>query len=784
MNLRKVVLKPTINLSILETHLEKCGNRKQFLQIHAQMTSSGFIRDTYAASRLLNFSTSSHFFDLDYSRQILSQIENPNGFTWNRLMRAYNQRNSPQSCLLLYKLMRQSDAFTDNHTYPIVLQACIIRLSLVEGRMIHTHITKLNFDADVYAVNSLINMYAVCGVLEDARLMFDKSPVLDSVSWNTILAGYIQVDDIEESIQLFSQMPEKNTIASNSMIALFCRTGCVEDARRLFDEMPSRDVVTWTAMMSCYEKNEKFREALEMFVWMHREGILMDEVVMVSVLSACANLLVAREGELIHGLIIRDGLETYVNPSNALINMYSSSGNIDAARLLFDLARGGDYTDQISWNSMIAGYLKCGFVKEAKDVFNKTPQKDLVSWGTMISGYCKHDRFSEALSLFHEMQVGEIMPDQNALVSVVEACAHLFALEQGKWIHAYIRKNRYRVNVFLGTSLVDMYMKFGCVDTALEVFHALEERGISTWNASILGLAMNGLVNEAFEKFSEMEGCGVVPNEITFVALLGACRHVGLVDEGRRYFNSMTRDYRIEPNVKHYGCMVDLLGRAGHIKEARQLIEEMPFEPDAVIWRALLGSCRTHKNVEIAEEAIANLVNLEPNTDGQYVLLSNIYAQANRWDGVASVRKGMRGKSIQRVPGCSSIEVGDVVYEFVAGDKSHPRRDEIYEMLDEMIGRLKEAGYKPMTSLVLQDVDERTKESALVQHSEKLAIAYGLLSSAPKSTIRVVKNLRVCEDCHMAIKLISMVYNRNLIVRDRNRFHHFADGKCSCRDYW
>lgn len=650
--------------------------------------------------------------------------------------------------------------------------------------MVHTHVTKLNFDVDVYVVNGLINMYSVCGSLEDARLVFDRSPVLDLISWNTIVAGYVQVDDVEESFWLFNRMPEKNIIASNSIIALLGRTSRVEDARKLFDEMCNRDVVTWTAMISGYEQNGKFREALDMFVGMHREGILMDEVAMLSVLSACSKSLAAKEGELVHGLIVRVGLETYVNLSNALINMYSIYGDLNAARLLFDLARLADYVDQISWNSIIAGYIKSGQVKEAKYVFDEMPEKDLISWSTMISGYCQCGKFSEALSLFNKMQIGEIMPDQTILPSVVEACAHLFALEQGKWIHAYIRKNGFHINVFLGTSLVDMYMKFGCVDTALEVFAALGEKGISTWNACILGLAMNGFVNEAFEKFSEMQGRGVVANEITFVAILGACRHVGLVDEGRYYFNLMTHNYRIEPNIKHYGCMVDLLGRAGFLREAEKLIESMPMAPDVSTWGALLGACKKHGDSEIGERIGGRLIELEPEHDGFHVLLSNIFASNGKWDDLMNLRGKMRRQGVEKVPGCSVLESNGIVHEFLAGDSSHPQMKDIEKMMEVISIKLKAEGYAPDTSEVAFDIDEEEKENSVYKHSEKLAVAFGLMSINSPMPIRIAKNLRICKDCHVSVKIISRAFQRDIVIRDRQRFHHFKDGKCSCNDYW
>ncbi|KAL5983424.1 hypothetical protein ACLOJK_017509 [Asimina triloba] len=713
----------TINFSILETQLEKCRNSKHFKQIHLQMIISGLINDTYAASRLLRFSAQSGFVGLDYSHSVLDRIENPNGFIYNTMMRSYLGRNLPQFVMVLYmEMLRKNFAF-DNYTYPILFQSCCLRLSANEGKEIHAHVLKLGFDSDVFVQNTLINMYAVCGELCDARRVFDESSVVDSVSWNSILAGYVKMGDIEGAMSIFGCMPEPNTIASNSMIALFGRTGRVSDARELFDEMPCKDVVSWSAMISCYEQNEMFGEALKMFSWMNELGIEMDEVVMVSVLCAYSCLLKVKEGEMVHGLITRSGFDSYVNLQNALIHMYSSCGNIVAARRLFNE---GQHLDQISWNSMISGYLKCGFVDDARRLFDSMPAKDVISWSAMISGYAQHDRFSETLALFHEMQCKAISPDEATLVSVVSACAHLAALDQAKWVHTYIRKHGITVNVILGTTLIDMYMKFGCVENAMEVFHGMGERSVSSWNAVIVGLAMNGMVEQALEVFSEMKMCHVAPNEITFVGVLGACRHAGLVDEGRQHFDSMMQQHNIEPNVKHYGCMVDLLGRAGLLNEAEELIESMPMMPDVATWGALLGACRKHGNAEIGERVGRRLIVLEPQHDGFHVLLSNIYASKGRWDAVMEIRSTMKQQGVVKTPGCSLIEANGVVHEFLAGDRTHPQAKEIDKMLNEMASRLKMLGYEPETHEVALDIDEEEKETALYRHSEKLAIAFGV----------------------------------------------------------
>ncbi|MCD7448607.1 hypothetical protein HAX54_044861 [Datura stramonium] len=773
--------KTTINLSILEVLLLKCQSSKHFGQILSQMISTGLIRDTYAASRILKFSTDSHFNHVNYSHKIFDYIENPNGFICNTMMRAYLQLNQPQNTIFLYKSMLKNNVCIDNYTFPLLVQASTIRLSETEGKELHNHVIKTGFRSDVYVKNTLINMYAVCENMVDARQMFDESPVLDSVSWNSILAGYVQVGNVDEAKVIFHKMPMKNVIASNSMIVLLGRSGRMSEACQLFDEMMEKDVVSWTALISCYEQHGMYTQALDLFMQMCATGISIDEVVAVSVLSACAHLLVVQTGESVHGLVIRVGFESYVNLQNALIHMYSTCGDVMAAQKLFDTS---SHLDQISWNSMISGYLKCGSLEKARELFDSMPKKDVVSWTTMISGYAQHDHFSETLALFQEMLHEDNKPDETTLVSVLSACTHFSALDQGKWIHTYIRKNGLKVNIILGTTLVDMYMKCGCVENALEVFNEMEEKGISSWNALILGLAMNGQVERSLDMFQEMKECGVTPNEVTFVAVLGACRHMGLVDAGRSYFDAMTRYYNVEPNIKHYGCMVDLLARAGLLKEAETLIDTMPIAPDIATWGALLGACRKHGNSEMGERIGRKLLELQPDHDGFHVLLSNIYASKGNWDSVLDIRGAMMRQGVVKIPGCSMIEANGAVHEFLAGDKSHAQINEIEEMLAEMEKRLKIMGYAPGTDEVLLDIDEEEKESTLFRHSEKLAIAYGLISIAPPTPIRIIKNLRICSDCHAAAKLISKAFNREIVVRDRHRFHHFKDGSCSCMEFW
>ncbi|XP_071685838.1 pentatricopeptide repeat-containing protein At3g62890-like [Rutidosis leptorrhynchoides] len=778
----------TINQSILDSFLFKCQNLKHFNQILSQMILTGFIKDTYAASRIIKFSTSQSIItnNVDYSRKIFNHIENVNSFTYNTMMRAYLQTNNLKETIFLYELMFKNkdsvNVYPDGYTYPLLVEACIAGCSIFEGKEIHDHVVKMGFDSDIYVRNNLINMYAVCGDLMDARKVFDESPVRDSVSWNSILAGYVQMGNVEEAKLIFDQMPNKNVIASNSMIVLFGQCGRIDEAYQLFADMKDKDIVTWTAMISCYEKIGMYHEALVMFMEMNGLGIKIDDVVVISVLSACARSSAVITGLSIHGLVIKEGTSSYINIQNALIKLYSDCGDIAGAEKLFNSS---SHVDIFSWNSMISGYSKCGTIMKAREVFNSMPEKDVVSWSALISGHKQLGLFDETIALFQEMMLdGRIKPDETILVSVISACTHLSALEQGTWVHAYIKRNGLEFNSILGTTLIDMYMKLGCVESAQEVFYKMENKGVSSWNALIDGFTMNGQVDKSLQTFSEMKRSGVVPNEITFVAVLGACRHMGLVQEGREYFNSMINVHNIEPNIKHYGCMVDLLGRAGLLKEAEELIDSMPMAPDVATWGALLGACKKHGANEMGEKVGLKLIELQPKHDGFHVLLSNIYASKGNWDNVAEIRGTMIQNSVVKTPGCSIIEANGVVHEFLAGDKAHPQIHEIEEMLNTITERVKLIGYFPDTNEVSFDIDDEEKETNLFRHSEKLAIAFGLMAINPPTPIRIMKNLRICNDCHAMAKFVSKAFNREIVVRDRHLFHHFKQGSCSCMEYW
>ncbi|KAJ0971299.1 hypothetical protein J5N97_019258 [Dioscorea zingiberensis] len=499
-------------------------------------------------------------------------------------------------------------------------------------------------------------------------------------------------------------------------------------------------------------------------------------------IRACTQASAMGAGRAAHAAALRRGFRSDAHVQCGLIHMYAEFGSRDAFRGVYAELQSPDLVTQ---TAMVSACAESGEVHLARELFDKMPHRDVVAWNAMIAGYSHMGRSREALDLFGLMQAEGVRIGEATMVSVLTACAHLGALDQGKWVHVYVEKNKLRITVTLGTALVDMYFKCGCVARAMDVFWRMKERNVYAWSSAISGLAMNGAGEKCIELFKRMEEeDGVLPNEVTFVALLHGCGVAGLVEEGRELFKSMKIRYGIEPRLEHYGCMVDMYGRAGRLEDAVSFINVMPVEPHAGAWGALLNACRIHKNIELGEFAMEKMMQLESRNHGAYVSLSNIYAESRNWGGVSDVRESMKAKGVRKEPGCSVIEVDGQLHEFFVGDKSHAKYPEIEVMVKEMLRRLRLAGYVSRTNQVLFDIQEEEKEDALCWHSEKLAIAFGLMSLRDSVAIRIVKNLRVCWDCHETSKFVSKVFDREIVMRDRNRFHHFKDGFCSCMDYW
>ncbi|GKC40789.1 pentatricopeptide repeat-containing protein ELI1, chloroplastic [Tanacetum coccineum] len=434
-----------------------------------------------------------------------------------------------------------------------------------------------------------------------------------------------------------------------------------------------------------------------------------------------------------------------------MFDVYERGGEVANARKVFDEM---PEKSLVLWTGMVTAYVKCGEVGKARALFDEMVERDAVCWNVMIGGYAKYGKAMEALSLFRRM-LGEKMsrPDEVTLVTVLSACGQVGALESGRWVHSYMRNSGMQMNVHLGTALIDMYGKCGSLEDARVVFDKLKNKDVIAYNSMITCYAMHGHCQEALQLFSDMCRMHTTPTDISFIGILSACAHSGLVSIGKGIFLLMKRKYMIEPTVEHYGCMVNLLGRAGYLEEAYGLVKNMKVAPDPVIWGTLLDSCTIHKNVHLAEEIVKFLVDNNLANSGTYILLSNLYATTANWDGVAGCMKHLNSKKI-------------------------------YMMFDEVNGWLKNHGCSPQIDIMLHNFGNKDRARSLEVHSEKLAVAFGLISTEAGSSIKIVKNLRICLDCHEVMKLISKLARRRIVIRDRNRFHHFVDGLCSCGDYW
>ncbi|KAF5190194.1 Pentatricopeptide repeat-containing protein [Thalictrum thalictroides] len=578
----------------------------------------------------------------------------------------------------------------------------------------------------------------------------------DNFTYPFVLIGCARIQEVKFGERFHCEVLKNGFLSDvfvvNGVVQVYVSCGCFEFGCKVFDESSVRDIVTWNVMIGGYCSKGFYEKAFECFENMRKgDGIEPDDVTMISLVSACAKMGNLEQGRVIHSYAKEFGLEKHLKVGNAVLDMYCKCGDLEASQHLFDTMH---ERDVFTWTSLISGMV--------------------------ISGY-----FRESLVLFGRMQCENIRPDEVTLVSVLSACAQLGALEQGKYVHLLM--DRYEVNrdVVLETALVDMYAKCGSIEFALQVFHGMRVKNVFTWNTIIGGLAMHGHGKHVMRLFEQMKCERILPDGVTFIGLLCACSHTRLVSEGLELFRAMKEDYHIEPRMEHYGCIVDLLCRAKLVSDALAFIENMPFQANSVMWANLHGACSISGNFELAQKVGQRVIELEPDSCGRYVQLSNFYAGIHQWNEAQSIRKEMKSKGIEKAPGCSWIEMNGIVHQFIAGDRSHIETEKIYMMIEEMCQRVKLAGiHVSRTTQVMFDIEEEEKEHSLFLHSEKLAIAFGLINTSPGSPIQIVKNLRVCNDCHSFIKIISKAFNRTIVARDRSRFHHFREGSCSCRDFW
>uniref|UniRef100_A0A7N0SZB7 DYW domain-containing protein n=1 Tax=Kalanchoe fedtschenkoi TaxID=63787 RepID=A0A7N0SZB7_KALFE len=537
------------------------------------------------------------------------------------------------------------------------------------------------------------------------------------------------------------------------LIVLYNKCDCLCDARMVFDEMPERNVVSWTAMISAYSQRERGSEALSLFVQMLRSGVVANEFTFATVLTMCAGASGFHLGRQVHSLIIKRKCEAHIFVGSSLLDMYAKAGRI----------------------------------QEARSIFETLPERDVVSCTAMIASYAQLGLDEEAIDMFRRLYSEGMCSNYVTYASVLTALSGLAALSYGRQVHGHVIRLELPFRVVLENSLMDMYSKCGKPLCSRRIFDSMPERSTVSWNAMLVCYSKHGMGEDVVELFRLMkEDDKVKPDSITLLAVLSGCSHGGMQNRGLDIFDEMVEGkYEIEPEMEHYGCVVDLLGRAGLAERAFEFIRRMPFEPTPAILGSLLGACRVHSNLNIGQLVGLRLIEVEPENAGNYVILSNLYASSGSWEDVRRLRELMMEKAVVKEPGRSWIELEQTLHTFHAGDpSSHPEKNELFAKVRELSARFREAGYVPDLSCVLHDVDDEQKEKILLGHSEKLALAFGLINTSEGASLRVMKNLRICVDCHSFAKFVSKIHGRNVSLRDKNRFHHIVDGVCSCGDYW
>lgn len=771
--------------------LKACGllkDRRYGAEVHGLAIKEGYVSIVFVANSIVGMYTKCN--DLNGARQLFDRMpEKEDVVSWNSMISAYSSNGQSIEALRLFGEMQKASLAPNTYTFVAALQACEDSSFIKQGMFIHATVLKSSYYINVFVANALIAMYARFGKMGEAANIFYNMDDWDTISWNSMLSGFVQNGLYHEALQFYHEMRDagqkpdlvavisiiaasarsgntlhgmqihayamKNGLDSdlqvgNSLVDMYAKFCSMKYMDCIFDKMPDKDVVSWTTIIAGHAQNGSHSRALELFREVQLEGIDLDVMMISSILLACSGLKLISSVKEIHSYIIRKGLSDLVL-QNGIVDVYGECGNVDYAARMFELIE----------------------------------FKDVVSWTSMISCYVHNGLANEALELFHLMKETGVEPDSISLVSILSAAASLSALKKGKEIHGFLIRKGFVLEGSLASTLVDMYARCGTLEKSRNVFNFIRNKDLVLWTSMINAYGMHGCGRAAIDLFRRMEDESIAPDHIAFVAVLYACSHSGLMNEGRRFLESMKYEYQLEPWPEHYACLVDLLGRANHLEEAYQFVKGMEVEPTAEVWCALLGACQIHSNKELGEIAAQKLLEMDPENPGNYVLVSNVYAAERRWKDVEEVRMRMKASGLKKNPGCSWIEVGNKVHTFMARDKSHPQSYEIYSKLSQITEKLaKEGGYVAQTKFVLHNAKEEEKVQMLYGHSERLAIAYGMLTTPEGASLRITKNLRVCGDCHNFCKLISKFFERELVMRDANRFHHFKGGVCSCGDVW
>lgn len=761
------------------------------LEIHACLIKRGFHDDVHLSCALINLYEKC--WSIDRASQVFHETPHQEDFLWNTIIMANLRSERWKNALKLFCSMQSASVKATTGTIVKLLQACGKLRALNEGKQIHGYALKFGLVSNTLVCNSIISMYSRNNKLKLARVVFDSIEDRSLSSWNSMISSYAIEGRLNDALDIFKEM-EYSSIKP--------------------------DIITWNSLLSGYVFQGSFEMVLTNFQSLLSAGFKPDSCSVTSALQAVIELGFFKLGKEIHGYIIRSNLDYDVYACTSLVDMYVKNDCLDKAQAVFNHTKNktvytwnsliagysfkglfsdaekllnqmeeeGIKPDLVTWNGLVSGYSMWGRIEEALAVIDRikslgfTP--NVVSWTALISGCSQNEKYMDALQIFTQMQAENVKPNTTTVCSLLHACAGPFLLKKGEEIHCFSMKHGFVDHIYTATALIDMYSKAGKLKVAYQVFSKIQEKTLPCWNCMMMGYAIYGHGEEVMILYDNMCKSGIKPDAITFTALLSGCKNSGLVDDGWKYFDSMQKDYNIIPTIEHYCCMVDLLGKAGFLDEAWDFIKTMPFKPDASIWGALLASCKTHRNIKLAEIAAKNLFKLEPYNSANYVLMMNIYSSLNRWEDVERLKDTMTVLGIRSPHVWSWTQVNQKIHVFSTEETPHPEEGEIYFELYQLIAEMRKMGYVPDISCVCQNIDDVEKEKVLLSHTEKLAMAYGLIKIKSGLPIRVVKNTTVCRDCHTVAKYISLARNREIFLRDGGRFHHFKNGNCSCNDHW
>ncbi|KAL5739474.1 hypothetical protein ACOSQ2_028654 [Xanthoceras sorbifolium] len=685
------------------------------VQVHGFAMKMGFNKDVVTGSALVDMYAKCK--KLDCSLFLFSEMSEKNWVSWSAVIAGCVQNSEFVKGLELFKEMLNNGVEVSQSIYASVFRSCAGLSASRLGTQLHAHALKTAFGSDIIVGTATLDMYAKCNNMPDAQKLFNTLPNHSMQCYNAIIVGYARSGRGFEGLQLFRHLLtsdlgfneislsgafsacaviqgylvglqvhglavkstfRSNICVANAIVDMYGKCGALIEACRIFDEMERRDTVSWNAIIAAHEQNGNETETLSSFASMLRATMEPDEFTYGSVLKACAGQQALGYGMEIHNRIIKSGMGLNLFVASALVHMYC----------------------------------KCGTMEEAQKIHDRTKEQYMVSWNAIISGFSELKQSENAQKYFSWMLEMGLQPDNFTYATVLDTCGNLAIVGLGKQLHAQIIKQELLSDVYIASTLVDMYSKCGNMQDSHRVFEKAPKRDFVTWNAMICGYAHHGHGEEALKIFENMVSQNIKPNHATFISVLRACAHMGLVKKGLYYFNSMLNDYGLDPQLEHYSCMVDLLGRSGKVSEALALIQEMPLKADDVIWRTLLSICEIHGNIEVAEKAASSLFRLDPLDSSTYILLSNIYADAGMWNKVSDIRRIMRQNKLKKEPGCSWIEIKDEVHAFLVGDKAHPKYEEIYEKLGLLIGEMKWAGCVPDIDFVLYEEEEEHLQQA------------------------------------------------------------------------